>query len=410
MTQVVQFTTAGVPTTTDLSSQSTSSKGFFNNKGAVAGVFAVVGVVALIIGFIFVTNAIRRRRAKKFDAEIEEAAREAAHADVRFPDEDEDYGFGGRSGRSVYTDHTHGTYSQQPLKPAESYNMAELPMSDPYGAAGVGSGYAPGMGGAATAGAAGAGAGMATGMAGVGGGANLNRSRSTTQPYNAFAGPQGPAYAQPPPGADPYYNSPPMPQDGTYATYAQSSQVGLLDAAGLGGTAAGAGAALARGPSQHQSTLSRNPSSAASRIVGGAGSPDHDPFAPTPYTQYPPPPQSHSPPHGQPYAGAYAPQQHSPSQMRPVSMASDPYGGYAAHSPSRGEFAISSSPEEPEPESDYGPSEQDHGQHNAAAPAYGHHFAEDEHEHDEHDGRASVADDDDYGYGGGRRVLKVANE
>jgi hypothetical protein len=380
-TTITQVFTSAVSTPTNLSSQSTSppSKGFFSNKGAVAGVFAVVGVVALIIGFVLVTNAVRRRRAKKFDAEIEEAAREAAHADTRFPDEDDDYGF---SGRSMYSDRTHGTYSQQPLKPAESYTMAELPMSDPYGAAGVGSGYA------------GAGVGAATGMAGVGGGANLNRSRSTAQPYNAFAGPPESTYPQVAPSSDPYYNSPPMPaQQGAYPAYGQSSQVGLLEAAGLvGGAAVGAGAALNRGPSQHQPGLARNPSNAASRVVGGAGSPEHDLYAASPYSHYPPPPQSHSPPEQQGYPGAYAqPQQ---PQARPVSMAEDPYAGYTAHSPTRDNFAISSSPE--------GDSDNGHHEHNVRYAQYA---------EDEQDMRASVDvdDGDDYGYGGGRRVLKVAN-
>ena len=40
---------------------------FFSNKGAVAGVFTVVGLVALALIIALATNVIRRRRAKKFD-------------------------------------------------------------------------------------------------------------------------------------------------------------------------------------------------------------------------------------------------------------------------------------------------------------------------------------------------------
>ena len=43
-----------------------------------AGVFAAVGVVALILFIVFITNEVRRRRAKKFDREVAEAAAEAA--------------------------------------------------------------------------------------------------------------------------------------------------------------------------------------------------------------------------------------------------------------------------------------------------------------------------------------------
>ena len=46
---------------------------FFHNKGAVAGVFTVVGLIALIIFFILGTTFIRKRRARKFDKEIDEA-------------------------------------------------------------------------------------------------------------------------------------------------------------------------------------------------------------------------------------------------------------------------------------------------------------------------------------------------
>ena len=207
--------------------------GFFHNKGAVAGVFTVVGLIALAIGIALVTNAVRRRRAKKFDREIDAAAEEArkAGANTDFFDGDDYNPAGydnfssslGRS-RSVYTDGTHGTYSQQPLRAVESYGMTELHTGDPYTAAGVG---AAGAGAAAMADSA--------GNAGVGA-AGLNRSRSTTAPYNAFAGPG--AYPRPAPStapADPFYGAPPMPA-GYPAAYSppQNAQASLFEAAGLG--------------------------------------------------------------------------------------------------------------------------------------------------------------------------------
>lgn len=404
-------TAAAAPSTTDLSSQSAhpASKGFFANHGAVAGVFSVAGVLALILAVVLLTNAVRRRRARKFDAEIEAAAREAAHADIHLPnDDDDEFNFGARS---VYTDHTHGTYSQAPLKAAEAYTMAELPaMGDPYGAAGVGSGYAG----------AGVGAGGAAGMAGVGGG-NLNRSRSTTQPYNAFAGPQAHA-------ATTGYNPDP------YAQPTANAQMGLLEAAGIGGA---------------QANLARAPSGAASRLVGGApsaspsSSPEgeyaQDPYAPTAYA-YPPQAQPQRQQQQTSYAQqqtyqqqqqsqeqygqvSYGRAQYHAQQARPVSMAEDPYTGYAAAET----FAAApmttttTSTTTQHQQTTY---QQSHAyEHDDTAPAYhadhGEYYAEEheeayeEHEaygrgHAQHDDvRASVDDLDDYGYGGGRRVLKV---
>ena len=57
---------------------------FLNNKGAVAGVFTVVGLLGLALLIAIVTNVIRRRRAKKFDDEVANAAA-AAYADTDRP-------------------------------------------------------------------------------------------------------------------------------------------------------------------------------------------------------------------------------------------------------------------------------------------------------------------------------------
>ncbi|KAI9070236.1 hypothetical protein FKP32DRAFT_16034 [Trametes sanguinea] len=98
---------------------------FFHNTGAVAGVFTVVGLAALAIVIALVTNAMRRRRAKKLDREIAEAAAEAAHAPAFVDDDyypDDRLGKGGSSTgggpssggdlRSAYSDTTHGTFAQ----------------------------------------------------------------------------------------------------------------------------------------------------------------------------------------------------------------------------------------------------------------------------------------------------------
>ena len=65
---------------------------FFDNKGAVAGVFSVVGLIVLALLFALFFTILRRRRAKKFDREIEAAAREAAAAQppAGFLDDDDD--------------------------------------------------------------------------------------------------------------------------------------------------------------------------------------------------------------------------------------------------------------------------------------------------------------------------------
>lgn len=302
---------------------------------------------------------------------------EAAHAGHAPPDfDDDEFAFGGRS---VYTDHTHGTYSQQPLKHLESYNMSELPLSDPYGAAGVGAGNMAGIG-----------------NAGIGA-AGLNRSRSTTQPYNAFAGPGLHPQAAPANPTDPFYATPampPMPEASPYPMYGQpqgNPQASLLEAAGL---AAGTGAAastavnLARGPSQHQQTLSRHQSSSGARTLDAFSTSDQQHAPPDPYyqqQQYPPQPAQPLPP--SPPSGAFP----NPHAQRPVSAGEDPYAGYAASSPSRGQFAVSGSPEHEE--SDY--DDEDEGE-----PPYAPFHGQDP-------SRASMGDEEDYGYGGGRRVLKV---
>lgn len=369
----------------------------------------MVGIVGLVLLIVFIINAVRRRQAQKFDRDVAEAAREAAASAHARPPEfyDDDFNnneYGYAANRSIYTDQTHGTYSQQPLRPAgefgESYNMSELPPvpgSTMYdgGTAGVGAGAA-----------------------------RLNRSRSTTTPYNAFGGPGiQPAH----PAENPFHDTsvatghiyPGMPgpaATGYPAPYSQppvqpygdiSREVGLLDAAGLGsGMAATTGANLA-GSAHHQgaASLSRAKSS-GSRTLDGLSASDHGEAYGQPY--YP-----HQPPYGYDGYGQYGQQQPasyppppaqqrypSPSQQhRPISMATadDPYAGYTTSSPTHApeDFVVSGSP-------DYSDGDKDED-YPEEAPYVPYH-------NDRNADRMSQGSlPDDYQYGGGRGVLKVCS-
>lgn len=103
----------------------TISTRFFQNTGAVVGVFVVVGIVATALLVLLATVFIRRRRAKQFDREVQEAAREAARAQAPV-DDDDDYG-GGAS---------YNTHASQPMS-------TERPGYGAYGAVGGASGWDP---------------------------------------------------------------------------------------------------------------------------------------------------------------------------------------------------------------------------------------------------------------------------
>lgn len=368
--------------------------------------------MGLVLLIVLITNAVRRRQAQKFDRDVAEAAREAAaSAHARPPEfyDDEfsnEYSYG--ASRSIYTDQTHGTYSQQPLRPAgefgESYNMSEIP---PVPGSTM---YDTGT----------AGRGAGAGAAGVGA-ARLNRSRSTTTPYNAFAGPG----VQPPTTSDNPFHDPgagvgqiypgmTMPSAGYPDAYGQpqpqtyggmSREAGLLDAAGLGtGMAATTGANLA-GNAHHEgsASLSRAKSS-GSRTLDAISASDHGDGNAQPY--YPPQPpygyDSQYAPQRQPYYPPSAAQQRYPpvsQQSRPISTATaeDPYGGYTTSSPGHAQqqFVVSGVPEDSDGEKD--------DDYNEEAPYVPYH-----NDPDGTDRMSRGSLPDDYEYGGGRRVLKVA--
>jgi hypothetical protein len=95
---------------------------FFSNKGEVAGVFTVVGLPAAVTA---ITAAAHRRRAKKFDQDIAQAAMEAATTS-----DFNNYGYGGNDSRyNDYSVDSHGTYVQPTMSHGEQANEAYV-MSD----------------------------------------------------------------------------------------------------------------------------------------------------------------------------------------------------------------------------------------------------------------------------------------
>ncbi|KJA20340.1 hypothetical protein HYPSUDRAFT_817144 [Hypholoma sublateritium FD-334 SS-4] len=224
---------------------------FFANTGAVAGVFSVAGLIVLAIAIALITNGIRRRRARKFDRELAAATLEAASAPkpIFLDDEDDEYGpgaarggYGGGSGGGdmgyggQYSDaSSHGTYAQPAMSAGshgESYGMREMSSGQSMGSAmhNVGPGdifdpYAVGAAGAA--GAAGIGVARARSGRVAGDGGYAAALQEGSAPYAAFAAPTGPTRRP------------------------SQNNVDILEAAGMGAHAAGAGA-LARGPSVSQ--------------------------------------------------------------------------------------------------------------------------------------------------------------
>ena len=111
---------------------------FIHNKAAVAGVFSVVGICTVVLAFFLFTSYLRRRRAREFDREIEEAA--AAAATARPPDFD-DYEYGSAAGGyGHYSETSHGTLSQVPLshdQPRNDQSRSQDGSYDAYASVGV---------------------------------------------------------------------------------------------------------------------------------------------------------------------------------------------------------------------------------------------------------------------------------
>lgn len=102
-----------------------------------AGVFTVAGLVVVVFVIALATNAVRRRRARKFDEDVAAAAADAAKA-PRYPFDEFDEQTAGYAAGPYSDQESHGTYAQPPLS-YDSYAMNDLP-GPGYGAAGAGAG------------------------------------------------------------------------------------------------------------------------------------------------------------------------------------------------------------------------------------------------------------------------------
>ncbi|KAH9483424.1 hypothetical protein JR316_0002891 [Psilocybe cubensis] len=248
---------------------------FFDNTGAVAGTFSVVGLVVLALLIACITSAVRRRRARKFDRELQAATLEAASAPkpVFLDDEDdapvrggagvydpEGYAPGGGGGYSDVS--SHGTYGQPAMSVGshsyshggggggEAYGMREMHSYAGPGGTGSGSGPGPGYGGGYGAGGGGGmgggGGGVAPGeifdpyAAGVagaaaGGVAGIGAVRARSMRHAAEQGQQ--TYNNT--GGTPDDGHPHQPQP--YAAFASAPAAGYDPYAGAGGPFAGIG-------------------------------------------------------------------------------------------------------------------------------------------------------------------------
>lgn len=246
-----------------------------------------------------ITATLRRRRAKRFDAEIDAAAAEAATAPVPvfLDDEDDNYGPGyargyGEAGSAYggvggYSDvSSHGTYGQ-PAMSQESYPMSERPPAGP-GPGGIFDHSAAYGAGAAGLGAGAAGIGVARARSTRDGAGYAAALSDGSSPYPAFAtpghydmynnvgmAPMHPQSQQPPQG---YYGGSADPH-GPYRGY---------DAAAMGGAGL-AGAAVAHHHTGNSgSDLSRMKSDASRSDYGPSyTSPQSESYA-AHYEQYPP--------------------------------------------------------------------------------------------------------------------------
>lgn len=343
-----------------------SSKGFFQNTGAVAGTFTVVGLVGLAILIFIVTAVIRRRRADRFDKDVALAAAEAA-ATAHSPDFDDDYGFAanrhGTGGGYNYADTYQAPVQFPPTR--ETYGMSNIGANvyaDPDN-------YSVGTGG--------------PGAAGIGAGA-LYRSKSgkdLQDPFNAYAAHQDPTMQQ--------------QQQQTNIRHRNLGQ-NRWDDPGLGG--GGYDVARTRpypdasGVVRSKSVQSSNPAQSLASHYST------EPLTQDPHAQPPPVPESYL----NHYRAGVDSESHQP-QSRPISTASmtDVYGGVATEvrppvlPKKTGNAGGLLNPFEGQTPGDRNSGSSDYSE--GGNPVFAH-----------DDLRMSVRDDEDYCTG--RRVLKVANE
>jgi len=340
-----------------VANESAKSSGFIHNKGAVAAVFSVAGIIGLVVIFFILTGFIRRRRARKLDREIDEAAAVAASAQA--PDFDDiDY----TSGYGPYSETSHGTLSQPPLSHEQSHH--DIPTSyESYSGAG----------------------GPGAGAAGIGARGRSVRGGGQPEPYGAFT--------NPPEQYEMYERRLSFPSgipqgDMGVPTY------DILQAAGL---ASSDPYAVTRGPSMRLLN-GRNPSATdgLTRRRGQGGSTlttaveDLQTSAPG----YPGGQDTPYPPEKARYSASYTPA--GTASAAPASADADVYGGYLEQPSAQLDNPHSSGFAE------------DHGredEHEETAEQFEHGI-----QPHEEPARASFADDEDYGYSSTHRVLRVANE
>jgi len=415
----------------------------------VAGVFTVVGLVALALFVALVTNIIRRRRARKFDREIAEAAEEAAKAPAPvFLDDDGDdyprpghynltrndysdygndfvggYGGGGNGGGGggnggggggPYSDvSSHGTYSQPPMTTAggtESYNMHDMG----HHATGVGELYNPYTAAAAAGVAGAAGVGVARARSTRDPGQFANGLNEGSAPYAAFAGPTyGPGQ-----GSQNGYNNGGGGGNGAYG----NGNGGAYGPAGAGGYPRGPGSPefdLLDAAGMNHGNGNDAPPGAAIMGLGAGGVQRGMSLSHNQQQQQPQPtPQ-------QQYAAA-GPQRSMSQGNRSAESAysSSVYTQFSAGYPSGGNGGQGGPHQQPPMPSHYAPSGGaiGGGQDDEGEDAYGGYVGEHEHglvgpnphlHHPQHviGGQEGESEDDDGEQGrGAGRVLRVANE
>jgi len=329
-------------------------------------VATVAGVFGLVALFFLFTSFIRRRRARKLDREIDEAAAAAAAAQV--PDFDDfDYTSGG-TGYGHYSETSHGTYNQPPLSHETNHNLSDIPASyDQYGMAG-----------------------QAAGAAGIGARGRSVRGGGAQDPFGTLANPpeQYEMYER----RQSWIQTQGIPRGGPgVAPY------DLVQAAGLND---GDPYAVARATSQrlnHSQSKSGMSGPTRSQSQGTSILPPstESHLMPTPAPGYPGGQDTPYPPEKARYSASYAPG--GGISTMPPDVNEEAYSGY--------QDQPSVSLDNPYSPGFAGPSAQD--EHQEVAGEY--EDVPDPHRHGD-SARASLADDEDYGYNSGHRVLRVANE
>lgn len=331
----------------------------------------MAGLVGLAIFIALITNAIRRRRALKFDEDVAKAAAEAARSPVALDDYDDvfgRYGSNGSAGGAGYSDGSHGTYNQPPMTHHNTYGMSEL-----GGGVGV---HHPHSYDAYTAGAT-------SGAAGVGSVVSRGKSlRGLRQSYE--------------PHQEPRANMSPYP------AYPQGPQQEMYDVSGAGAAAFGTHAASLRNDPQRNKSL------------GGQSPGGPDSYLPNPHRGSQDSQGEYQGRYGSShYQGGYQPEDNQsypapvvePAQRTIPAASVDPYGGYidspnqptqSRHSEllSSGRNTYIASP----PGLSNGELKDDD------RPVRPGHLGEEDH------ARASFRDEEDYELERSNRVLKVANQ